>query len=123
MVKAYLATALTHVRLLTSMDTLVNGQGRSLNELFTAVGIFAHVRTDAAMDTLWQGVSELRRSGVSRAQAPYHDVRGHCVEQTPSRKSSTGMLWVDPSRMRADPQVADSAGLYSAAVGTCDREG
>jgi len=52
-VKAYLATTLTHVRLLASMDTLMNGQGRSLNKLFAAVGVLAHVRADATMDTLW----------------------------------------------------------------------
>lgn len=59
---------------------------------------------------------------MSRAQAPYHDVRGHCVERSPSRKSNTGMLSAGPFRTLDGRRAADSAGPESAAAGTCDRE-
>jgi hypothetical protein len=49
---AYLAAALAHVRLLASVDALVHRQGRTLDKLLAAVGVIAHVRTDAAVDTL-----------------------------------------------------------------------
>lgn len=48
---AYLAAAFTHVRLLASVDALVDRQGRALDELLAAAGVVAHVRTDAAVDT------------------------------------------------------------------------
>jgi hypothetical protein len=53
----YLSAALTHVRLLAGVNTLVNRQSRPLNKLFAAVGILAHVRTDAAMDAFCRIVS------------------------------------------------------------------
>ena len=48
---SYLSTSLAHVRLLTSVDTLVNREGGALNELLAAVGVVAHVRADTAVDT------------------------------------------------------------------------
>lgn len=51
---AYLAAALTHVRLLASVDTLVDRQSRPLYKLFPAIGILAHVGADAAMDAFWE---------------------------------------------------------------------
>ena len=62
----------------------MNGQGRSLDELLATVGILTHVRTDAAVDTLWDMVSD--SSFDVEAQAPYHDVRGRCVAQSPCRR-------------------------------------
>jgi len=53
----YLSAALTHVRLLAGVDTLVNSQSRPLDELLAAVGILAHVRTDTAMNALCRIVS------------------------------------------------------------------
>ena len=49
---SYLSAALTHVRLLASVNTLMNSESRTLNELLSAVGILAHVRPDSTMDTL-----------------------------------------------------------------------
>jgi hypothetical protein len=48
---SYLSTSLAHVRLLASVDTLVDGQGGALDELLAAVGVVAHVRADTAVDT------------------------------------------------------------------------
>jgi hypothetical protein len=47
---AYLAAAFAHVRLLASVDALVDCQGRTLDELLAAVGVIAHVRADSAVD-------------------------------------------------------------------------
>jgi hypothetical protein len=49
--RTYLSTSLAHVGLLASVDTLMDGQGRALDELLPAVGVIAHVRTDPAVDT------------------------------------------------------------------------
>lgn len=48
---SYLAASLTHVGLLASVNTLMNGQGRTLNELLAAVWVIANMRADAAVDT------------------------------------------------------------------------
>jgi hypothetical protein len=46
-----LSTSLTHMRLLASVDTLVDRQGGTLDELLAAVGVIANMRADAAVDT------------------------------------------------------------------------
>lgn len=51
-VTEWLAASFAHVRLLASVDTLMDGQSRALNELLAAVGVVAHMGTDAAMDAL-----------------------------------------------------------------------
>lgn len=51
--EAYLAATLTHVGLLARVDTLMNRQGRALDELLPAVGVLAHMRTDATVDAFW----------------------------------------------------------------------
>lgn len=51
---AYLATTLTHVRLLSGVDSLMDSKSRSLNELLSAVGEIANVRADSAVDTFWK---------------------------------------------------------------------
>ena len=58
--RAYLSTTLTHVRLLASVDTLVDRQGGTLDELLAAVGVVANMRADAAVDTFCECVSALR---------------------------------------------------------------
>jgi hypothetical protein len=42
------------VRLFASVDALVHSEGGALDELLTAVGVIAHVRTDAAVNTFWK---------------------------------------------------------------------
>jgi hypothetical protein len=51
--KTYLAAALTHVGLLAGVDTLVDRQRGALDELLAAVGVVAHMRADAAVDTFY----------------------------------------------------------------------
>lgn len=51
--ESYLSTALTHVRLLACVHTLVDGQRRPLDELLAAVGVVAHVGANATVDTFW----------------------------------------------------------------------
>lgn len=51
-IKTHLSTTLAHVRLLSGVDTLMYGQGRSLDELFTAIGIVTNVRSDSSVDAL-----------------------------------------------------------------------
>lgn len=60
-----LAATLTHVRLLASVHTLVNGQSRSLDELLTAVGVVADVRADTAVDPLCRMVSAIRNQNMT----------------------------------------------------------
>lgn len=47
-----LSTTLTHVRLLSSVDTLVDGQGRPLDELLAAVGVVADMRPHSGVNSL-----------------------------------------------------------------------
>lgn len=49
---AHLSTTLTHVRLLSSVDSLVDGQGRPLDELLAAVGVVADMRPHSGVDSL-----------------------------------------------------------------------
>jgi hypothetical protein len=51
LVLTYLSTTLAHMRLLTRVDALVHCQGGALDELLAAVGVIAHVRTNAAVNT------------------------------------------------------------------------
>lgn len=48
----YLGTSLAVVRLLASVHSLVDSQGRSLNEHLSAAGPVADVRSDTAVDAL-----------------------------------------------------------------------
>ena len=48
------------MRLLASVDTLVDRQGGTLDELLAAVGVVADMRADAAVDTFCECVSALR---------------------------------------------------------------
>lgn len=121
MAGTYLSAALTHVRLLAGVNTLVHSQSRPLDELLAAVGILAHVRTDAAMDAFCRIVSVTTFFGVA-AQAPYHDGRGHCVARNPFHKSSTRMLLVDQCRTRGG-QPAGSDLVVAAAERMCGRAG
>jgi hypothetical protein len=116
---AYLATSLTHVWFLAGVDTLVDGQSRALNELLAAVGVVAHVRTDPAVDTFWGSQCVLL---VDEAQAPYHDVPGHCVARSPFRTWSTRMPWADPHPMQGGRLGAGLAG-QAAAVAAGHRRG
>lgn len=50
-IKTYLSASFAHVRLLTGVDTLMDCQGRTLNELFATVGIITDVRADTAVNT------------------------------------------------------------------------
>jgi hypothetical protein len=52
--RSYLSATLAHVRLFASVDALVHSEGGALDELLTAVGVIAHVRTDAAVNTFWK---------------------------------------------------------------------
>lgn len=61
--RAYLATALAHVRFLTGVDPLVDCQSGPLDELLAAVREVADVRPDATVDALW-------RVCVSRRECP-----------------------------------------------------
>lgn len=54
MESSYLAATFAHVRLLAGVHTLMDGQGRPLDKLLAAVGVLADVRTNAAVDALWQ---------------------------------------------------------------------
>lgn len=47
----YLSATFAHVRLFAGVDALVHGEGGALDELLTAVGVIAHVRTNAAVNT------------------------------------------------------------------------
>lgn len=51
---AYLSAALAHVRLLAGVDTLMDSQGRTLNELLATGRIVADVGTNAAMDAFYE---------------------------------------------------------------------
>lgn len=48
-----LAAAITHVRLFTGVDAGVDGQGRALDELFTAAGPVTRVRSNPTMNALY----------------------------------------------------------------------
>ena len=49
--QTHFSTSLAHVRLLAGVDALVHSQGGTLDELLAAVGVVAHVRTNAAVNT------------------------------------------------------------------------
>lgn len=108
---AYLAASLTHMGFLTRVDTLMDCQGRALDELLAAVGVVAHVRTDPAVDTFWGSQCVLL---VDEAQAPYHDVQGHCVARSPFRTLSTRTPWADPRQMQGGRLGAGLAGQAAA---------
>ena len=55
--QAYLATSFALMRLFTSVHTHMDGKSRPLDELFSAAGIVANVRSHAAVDALWLNVS------------------------------------------------------------------
>lgn len=50
-----LGASLTVMRLLAGVDSLVNSQGRSLDELLVALGVVADMRPDACVDSLMTG--------------------------------------------------------------------
>lgn len=52
-----LSTSLAHVRLLTSVDTEMDCQGRALDELLLAASILTDMRADARMYTFYLNVS------------------------------------------------------------------
>lgn len=54
--ESYLAATLAHMRLLTSVNTLVNGQSRALDELFPTVGIVADVWPDTTVNSFYQSL-------------------------------------------------------------------
>ena len=85
MFQTYLATSLTHVRLLAGVHTRVHGQGGSLYELLSAAGVVAHVRSYSTMNTLCQNCKHaiVRRS--SEKFRAYHDA--------PSRFSSQNLSY------------------------------
>ena len=115
-----LSTTLAHVWLLASVNTLVDGQSRPLDELFATVWIIAYMGTDAAVDTLC-GIVSGTFFGVE-AQAPYRGERGRCVARSPSRMSSKQKPWVVLRRTRVGHPAADSVGrAYVAVVDTRDR--
>jgi len=49
-----LATTFAHMRLFTSMNTLMDGQSGSLNELFPTVWKVANVRPNATVDSFYR---------------------------------------------------------------------
>ena len=49
----YLSTALTHVRLLSGVNTLMDCQRRTLDELLAAVRVIAHVWAYTTVDTFY----------------------------------------------------------------------
>lgn len=49
---AYLSATFTHVRLLSSVHSLVNGKGGTLDELFAAVWIVADMWPHSSVDAL-----------------------------------------------------------------------
>lgn len=107
------------------MDALVDSQRGPLDELFAAVGVVAHVGTDATVDTFCNCQCVLFEV---EAQAPYHDVQGHCVARSPCRMSNTRKLSVGPRRRQdGHPGVAAGRALVVAdhmrvrAVGECTR--
>lgn len=73
------------MRLLASVNTLMNGQGRTLDELFAAIGVVADVRSDSSVNTFYVTVRILycKESESHEQWETNHDGPDHCVEQNP----------------------------------------
>jgi hypothetical protein len=53
----YLATSLAHMGLLASVHSLMDGQGRTLNELLVATRMITDVRSDTTVDSFYRKIS------------------------------------------------------------------
>lgn len=55
---AYLAASLAHVGFLARVDSRVDGEGRALDELFVAAGMFTHVGSYSGVDAFWSATRQ-----------------------------------------------------------------
>lgn len=88
---SYLATSLTHVRLFTRVHPCVDGQGGSLNELFTTSWIVADVRSYTTVYTFWKLISRTcSEYGGLCSLFTNHVLRDHFFAQILCRTSCMG---------------------------------
>lgn len=103
----HLSTALTHVGLLSSVDTLMNCKGRALDELLAAAGKVADVRSHTRVDPLCAVLSVRRMLMWAGQRMTNHDEQGHCVAQSPCYRRCTGRPWELAGARHREPSQAE----------------
>lgn len=78
---SYLAASLALMGLLSRVHTLMDSKSRSLDKLFPAAGVIAHVRTNTAVNALCKIVSIFATR--QKSDGTYRDEPDHFSVQKP----------------------------------------
>lgn len=85
-----LSATLALVGFLAGMHTLVDGQGRSLDELFPTSRVIANVGTDSAVNALCSNIVSKQASSQLTWVVTHHGAQDRSAWQSPSHMSGRG---------------------------------